>query len=254
MMNERDLSIILAIISATAAILGLLKDIISKKVIIILFLMIPLEIIISLEKFGIIGYTVEYGWSLKSMGTIVLAVISGLYIAIVTMVSVPRLINFKVRNICPSFLFLSYMDHFASNGWSRYEFVHYDDAPCIKICLRIFHQNIEGNPSFTTFGDCGVIFEKILDFPYISKGLKISDKRFIEIQLKGDTGGEKVGLAIKNTDGEEMKVDFCKLLNGRIPNTWNTVKVDLPKCFKNVVIGQNRDKYMENLYVFSWIV
>jgi hypothetical protein len=253
MLNEDQFYLIAcAVITATAAALKIFENNFSKrKFAVLASLIFALEIIVLLKHQGFINYTFKYGLHIGSIWSIVFIAISLLYIALATMISIPALFNFEIRNICPSLFFLSYVDRFASNGRSDYRFMKLDCSDCIKICLRNFHQSVENNEYFTTFGDCGIIFEKNLNYPYFSKGFKICDKKFMEIEIKGARGGEKVGLAIKNTDGEEMKVGFDRLLQEGITNTWNMVKVDLPKNFQNVVISHGRDKYMKNFSIFS---
>ncbi len=241
-------------IGTTAVVLKIFENSLPKRIFVgICFLTISLEILVFLNALGFIGYNIQHGWTLEPIWSIVLMSSVFLYIAFTTMISVPLIFNFKIKNICPQFFYLSYMDRFASNGKSDYEFIKLDGHDCIKISLRNFSRCVERTSDFTTVGDCGVIFEKITNYPFLSKGFKINDKNFVEIEIKGAKGEEKVGLAMKNTDGQEMKVSFDKLFKGGVTNSWNSIRVDLAKEFQHVVVCQdkNRNKYLENFSIFT---
>jgi len=168
--------------------------------------------------------------------------------------------NRDLGKICKDLRFMSHVSEFASNGFASFQYVDRGNVHCMKISLQN-HGSKEKSEAFTTFGDCGIIFYKALrrfhmfraQIP-LTRGLRVSDKRRLKLEIMGAEGGEKIGFGMKDMEGHEQKREFERFLPEGIKKmVWQEVDIDIESEFVLVTRGMNVDsgKYLENFSIFT---
>ena len=133
----------------------------------------------------------------------VILLTGGTYILILTMTS-GSIYNKKLAQVCKDFRFFSSIDYFASNGIARFEYIKEAEIPCMKIYLQNKNADFPNEDGFTTSADCGIIFKKTIFYWPLPKGFLINDKNKMRFEIRGEDGGEQIGIALKNTHGKRL--------------------------------------------------
>ena len=176
----------------------------------------------------------------------------GIYVIFTTFTSGLNVLSFRLGRICNQFRYFSYIDHFASNGIAKYDFVQLEGIHCILLSLENFNMSYDSDPTaFTTSADCGIIFAKKVSFHPFSKGFLISDKNTIKFSIRGKVGGEQIGIAMKNINGHEQKYSLSTLSEKQIMrDAWTTFEIDLGK-YAHVVRSEHGQQFLENFSIFT---
>ena len=88
----------------------------------------------------------------------------------------------------------------------------------------------------------------------LTRGLRVSDKRRLKLEIMGAEGGEKIGFGMKDMEGHEQKREFERFLPEGIKKmVWQEVDIDIESEFVLVTRGMNVDsgKYLENFSIFT---
>lgn len=175
---------------------------------------------------------------------------SGIYVVILTMTS-GSIWNRNLGRVCSQFNFFSDIDFFASNGTANHEWIKDDKDTLLKITLQNKIADFPSEDGFTTSADCGIIFRKTINNWPFPRGFLIDDKNNMCFEIRGEYGGEKIGLALKNTFGHELKYSLDKFLeNGIRKNGWEKAEIDLSE-YAYVTRGAHEKAYLENFSIFT---